>query len=107
MRMFAFILSIYLGVLAVIPCNDGAEVNSHNLLSDNTIEHHDHSNSDHEEDGCSTFCSCACCGISLIIPLNQSVVQSESDLIATHEYYYSSDYSYYYILGIWHPPSLS
>lgn len=107
MKAFTVIFSIYIAALAVVPCNDSMELNTSNLTSDTSIEQHDHSHSEHDEDGCSTFCSCACCGTSLIIPSNQFVAQSEIDLSTTHVFHYSSDYSYDFNLGIWHPPSLS
>lgn len=107
MKTFTFILSIYIAALAVVPCSDGMDLNTHKLTTDVSIEHHDHNDDDHEEDGCSTFCSCACCGTSLIIPANQLVAQSESALVTKHVFYYSAEYSYDFNLGIWHPPSLS
>lgn len=64
MKLFAFILSIVVLVLSVIPCADVPEDHSVQKveLSSTTSSHH-HSDDDH----CSPFCTCHCCQSSFFV----------------------------------------
>ncbi|MEM1405143.1 MAG: DUF6660 family protein [Bacteroidota bacterium] len=58
MRLFAFILSLFLLGLSVVPCADGANDESIEITSVNTDGDRDHES---DEDLCSPFCVCQCC----------------------------------------------
>jgi hypothetical protein len=68
-RSFAFILSLFLLGLSVIPCADEVNAESVEITSVNTDGDHDHES---DEDLCSPFCVCQCC---------------HSHFVANHAYY--------------------
>ncbi len=86
-------------VLSSVPCSD--EVNE----TDNSIQAENHS--DHSEDECTPFCTCACCGIAIPfevlffedIHINTSVI--------SHTFRYQTNFTQGYITSIWHPPATS
>ena len=57
MRLFAFILSIIILALSVVPCSDNDNCNQ-----PTTELSSDHSGHEHQEDSCTPFCTCSCCG---------------------------------------------
>lgn len=70
MRYLHYILSIYFGVLASFPCADTAlhaeaALPVSQAVTDATPAHHDHTGD--EEDHCTPFCACLCCGTTLTI----------------------------------------
>lgn len=64
MKWIAIILSIYLMALSNMPCAD-MEVNSamHKTAQFSSEENHSH---DKENDLCSPFCACNCCGVQIL-----------------------------------------
>lgn len=64
MRFTAFILSVLIVVLSVLPCSDAlAENTSSSSNITHVTQHDDHS---HESDFCSPLCTCACCGTVVV-----------------------------------------
>lgn len=63
MKLFVYILSLYILVLTAIPCIDKPDDHSlqKSVISSNTAENHHH-----EIDHCSPFCTCNCCSSSKI-----------------------------------------
>ncbi|MEI9955372.1 MAG: DUF6660 family protein [Ferruginibacter sp.] len=60
MKLLAILFSFYILLLPALPCRDSKECNTDKqtvmIQPDNHDQHH------HEDEGCSPFCSCACCG---------------------------------------------
>ncbi len=108
MRLFSFILSLYILALSVVPCSDGIV---HNLDDvDANIElsqtEHDHNHSGHN-DCCTPFCTCACCGSLVTAPTSHHISEVRVLLSTTYLFSYNFDYSFEYVEGVWHPPAIS
>ena len=56
MKIFTFIMTFYLLLLAAMPCSDNEECESQ-VMTEQT----NHSEHEDEEEGCTPFCVCACC----------------------------------------------
>ncbi|HVD97251.1 MAG TPA: DUF6660 family protein [Cytophagaceae bacterium] len=102
MRLFAFVLSLFILVLSTVPCSDDHEQAQPSTgLSDN--------HSDHEQDSCTPFCSCSCCGIGGIV-LSTPVFSVTLHTVQTSSpssSHYSFDFISSYFYSFWQPPKLS
>ena len=102
------ILSIYLVLLTSIPCAD-METNS---LAHESVTHdiadsgHSH---DKDNDMCSPFCICNCCGaqISNYSPSLSFELPLVSQEIKTKEPVYTSVFASSFFGSIWQPPQLA
>lgn len=67
MKIIAFILSVYILGLTVLPCSDN-ETNPNDVETIVSIQADaiDHSNDNNLEDLCPPFCSCHCCHVHTI-----------------------------------------
>jgi len=106
MRIFSFILLLYLTALSIVPCTDGMPQSSNYSHVEFSITEHDHNHSDHQDD-CTPFCVCACCGSIIILATVQPMVESKSEISTDYLFNYTFEYSFDYSDGVWHPPSLS
>ena len=87
-------------------CADGlVKCISYNTI-ENTTSHSDHSHPTDQEDDCTPFCTCSCCGTFLVIPIILKPSKVSSDLSTTYQIHYTFDYAFDYIEGVWHPPSI-
>ena len=68
MKFIGLIFAFLTLVLSSVPCSDGVNETA------NTIQTENHS--EHSGDGCSPFCTCACCGID--IPFEVLVFEDEN-----------------------------
>ncbi|WP_026704818.1 DUF6660 family protein [Flavobacterium soli] len=107
MKFLNFILSIYLVALSCVPCVD-MEVSSaaHKTIGMDS-NHKDHSH-DKENDLCSPFCSCNCCGSQIVtyfkaITIDPIVV---SKRIKTQLTSYTSKFTSNFYGSIWQPPQI-
>ena len=98
MKWIPFILCIYILALSIIPCTDGTTD-----ACKEKIEHHDHS--EDEDDGCTPFCVCSCCG-SLFTFSDIVSYFSFNSKISEKIDSYSSHYFSSYLEEIWHPPTI-
>lgn len=97
----------YILSLSFLPCceNDGDAVQ--NIFY---AQASDHSGEHHEEEGCSPFCQCACCGMQAFQYLYQRVslfeknYPTESIRLFSH---YQFSYAQEIFLTIWQPPKIS
>lgn len=107
MKIINFILSLYLIFLSCIPCSDtkeGIAINSVNVYSSN---HENHSH-DTNDDSCSPFCVCNCCG-QTIINYHPAIVYDFSVQIQelrTFNSNYNSNLIKIFSRSIWQPPQL-
>ena len=104
MKIFACILSFYIMVLTAIPCVDKPEDEpvQKSLITQKTTDSHHHSDNDH----CSPFCTCNCCGCPVI---QQELVLSFESIPFQLETF-SSDLTNLFISlpneAIWQPPKI-
>lgn len=106
MKTGIFIFSIYLLALSLVPCSDAIN-ECQNIDVEYSHDHeHDH-DSDHD-DHCTPFCSCSCCGTSMInnsvlipfLKLRDKVILS-NEVINFESSFFSSFFG-----AIWQPPKL-
>ena len=98
MKWTPFILCLYILALSVTPCTDGS-----NDACKEKVEHHDHS--EDEDDGCTPFCSCSCCGSLFTFSDVERYFKSSTDISERIEFY-SSHYFGSFLEEIWHPPAV-
>ena len=59
MKIFAFIMAILVLALSIMPCaDDGANKSKATTI----VEKSNHQQNDPQQDDCSPFCHCTCCG---------------------------------------------
>ncbi len=105
MKIFVYLLSVYVMVLSLMPCLDSYTCEDEKA-SVSISGNHDHSKD--EGDLCSPFCICSCCGVSFL-GVNIPVFFSQSIKVMEprgNVPYYSAFNSYYYH-SFWQPPKLS
>ncbi len=98
MKIIVYILALTILGLSVYPCSDG-------LHCDEEEKTTSHNHSEDENDNCSPFCVCACCGTSYIenkVKVIEPVTEQMDFLPIFH---YSFHYFFSYHLTIWHPPT--
>ena len=104
MKIIAFILSLIVFSMAMMPCADTIEYALHG-----TTTHADcsgiHEHSPEENDGCTPFCNCDCCGVSITIPELMSLEEVKEQVSFLYSVHYSFNYSFQYTNSVWHPPS--
>lgn len=109
MKYLAYIFSLYLFVLACLPCSDNTECGDYAPASQaaRTDTHQDHS---HEAETCSPFCICSCCGqqvpqLSFSNPLPEPKAPFGEET-KNYSLYRSSACSDFYG-NIWQPPKIA
>lgn len=70
MKLALSILTIYFLVLSALPCRDAGDDMPSPILSalthlDSRTSDHKHEKHEHQNDGCSPFCSCQCCSLKM------------------------------------------
>lgn len=102
-KFFTVIFSIYILLLSIAPCGDSIECDERNQTEKS---HNDHK---HENENCTPFCICACCGQPVTSKINYPAVQtvSKPDIfnknIAINDQTFNSQFS----ASIWQPPKIS
>ena len=93
--------------MAMMPCEDGIS----GAISENeSLTHFDdqsHNHSQNNEDGCTNFCLCQCCGTPITIPSLYDYGEMNNTVLYSYSFHYSSLYSFDFSNGVWHPPTLS
>lgn len=115
MKIFSFILSIYIFCLAILPCDDIHLVL--NEVGHSAAYHNDHESQDKHEHSegsdnhCSPFCSCTCCHspvtFELIFktsPNSIAYVQVSRD---DNTFLYYDSPSSTFLNTIWQPPKIN
>ena len=90
---------MFIFCLAVVPCTDA--LCSHTV--EVTEESHDHP--DDTEDGCTPFCTCNCCGMTINIVDIEPLEIFRPNHIYEYSHSYAFNYSYDHSWSIWHPPA--
>jgi hypothetical protein len=101
MRFFAFIFSVYIFGLTLVPCVDRPDPDAGCKVVLTQTGNDQHAN---DIDQCSPFCSCECC-VTLVIQQDSSV---HFDTFFMPQEYHSTEYvSAFpsdYLNAIWQPP---
>lgn len=106
MKRFWAIFSIYILFLSIAPCGDERNCNefaeTHTNVTANTAQ-----DASHQDEVCSPFCMCACCGCQgfHLEPFSGSIalVQTADKKITPHQSEFVSQFS----ANIWQPPKIS
>ena len=61
MKFFAFIMAILVLALSIMPCAD-KEIVDNESKAKTVLENLNHQQGDPQQDDCSPFCHCSCCG---------------------------------------------
>ena len=98
MKFLTLIFAVITLVLSTVPCSDGM------IETADTFQTENHS--DHSDDGCTPFCTCACCGIA--IPFEVLVFENEqlNITLISHTFNYENLFTQGYANSIWHPPAI-
>ncbi|WP_139418819.1 DUF6660 family protein [Chryseobacterium mulctrae] len=108
MKLLRFILTIYFIALLIMPCSDvkaKSVKDNHTQISLNTENSHSHN----IDDGCSPFCFCSCCQITvtafkmepfLDVPLQVKAYFSKKIL------FHRNNIAYQVYDHIWQPPKI-
>ncbi len=110
MKLINYILSIYLVALSSIPCAD-MEVSSaaHKAVEISSSHDEKSHNHDKENDLCSPFCSCNCCGSQIVTYFKTPTIKIEivSKTIKTKLPTYTSKFASNFYGSIWQPPQIA
>ena len=107
MRYFIYILAIYLVSLSSLPCADLEIGSSAHSVTQHQAEKKSHSH-DKENDLCSPFCSCGCCGAHVLTYEKLVVItfQKWQPVIKKQLPSYTSNFNSEFYFQIWQPPQL-
>ncbi|WP_298782428.1 DUF6660 family protein [uncultured Polaribacter sp.] len=98
MKYLTLIFAVITLALSTVPCTDGINETADTFQTEN--------HSDHSDDGCTPFCTCACCGIA--IPFEVFVFEDEqlNTTLISHSFNYENLFTQGFITSIWHPPAI-
>lgn len=107
MKFPASILAIYITALAILPCSDGYITGCFtDLINEHTeIQNHSDHSHDHEDDDCTPFCTCICCGSVISMSITNIFFLDRIGLLSIYRFNYSFNYSLDYSDIVWHPPT--
>jgi hypothetical protein len=103
MKLFAFILSFYILMLATLPCIDVPHDGS---LQNTEFSQNNSGSHQNGDDLCSPFCTCYCCTSPLIFQ-DYSIKFDCFSSSELHPAGYSFSYLFSYSASIWQPPKIS
>ena len=103
MKFFTIIFSIYILVLSLAPCSDSVECDEGNKTEQS------HNNHKHENENCTPFCICACCGQPVASNINYPVAQtvSKPEIFNKSISIYNQTFISQFNANIWQPPKIS
>ena len=108
MKLLNYILSIYLVALSCLPCAD-IEVSSAAHKATEIAANHENHSHDKENDLCSPFCICNCCG-QQILNFSQEIAPQFRKIateITTQIPDYKSILTSNFYGSIWQPPQIA
>ncbi|WP_367916120.1 DUF6660 family protein [Leadbetterella sp. DM7] len=106
MRLFAYIFSIYILALSVVPCSDAYNDCQNDTAYKEYSQAHNH-HTDHN-DNCSPFCTCTCCSTSVNLKFTSHKFQITKLVVSSQITYPVRDFSFVsnYYGNIWQPPKI-
>lgn len=90
-----------------MPCTDREECSI--VKSTKTEQSHNHDRHSHENEHCTPFCICSCCGISTVIQVIPNFVFTPhqfSEITTKEVSHYKFVYTQNYYAPIWQPPKI-
>ncbi|MBA5792545.1 hypothetical protein H1R17_07250 [Flavobacterium sp. xlx-214] len=104
MRFITMLLALFFAFLVTMPCTDGSD--HANETAHTHCKAHNHSSDEHV-DTCSPFCSCACCGIHLMVA-DYSIYHFKTNVSPTYAEIvtYQPQNELGIVHGIWQPPKI-
>jgi hypothetical protein len=107
MKYFWAIFSIYIFVLSTMPCGDEKNCNEFSETHTSIVSDNSQNNS-HQEEDCSPFCICSCCGCQgfNVAPFPIVIItfsQSDEKKVTPYQSQFLSNY----IANIWQPPKIA
>lgn len=93
--------------MAIMPCTDDMNIPDSENISHNHFDEPSHDHSQNDKDGCTAFCLCQCCGISITIPSLNNYSDLNEPILNSFSFHFSFLYSFDYSNGVWHPPTHS
>lgn len=107
MKLFAFFMAIYILVLSAVPCSDVHNDCNNSKSKTELTQNHDHQQD--QDDNCSPFCTCACCGASVVaIDFTPFQIKKPAEFLITQKIslrnfsFISNFYG-----NIWQPPKIN
>ncbi|WP_341224761.1 DUF6660 family protein [uncultured Arcticibacterium sp.] len=107
MRLTTFILSISVLLMAIMPCGDDFLLSVKGNVEGARLVDRTHQHQDGEEDDCSPFCLCQCCGSSFAFDLSLVPLKLWEFTTYSYSFNYSFNYTGDFSVGVWHPPTQS
>ncbi|MHB1278641.1 MAG: DUF6660 family protein [Bacteroidia bacterium] len=106
MKVLTLIFSFYILAMAVMPCGDKEDCNnqSSELAASADKDHSDHEG---DEENCSLFCICACCGQSVTAPDLLVAVRPPAQFRFENHTIYKVSFVSGAVSQIWLPPEIS
>ncbi len=94
---------MYILVLSLAPCGDSVECGERNKTEKS------HNSHKHENENCTPFCICTCCGQPVASNINYPVVQtvSKPEIFNKSVAIYNQTFFPKYCANIWQPPKIS
>ncbi len=114
MKLFPLLASIYLLLLALVPCTEQVEAcridagpKTEVIVQTVAHSHGDPLKQERHVDLCSPICTCACCGVNLPQPADPIVpAEVQHPFNATQPLYRDNWWPLPYTHTIWQPPRL-
>ncbi|MCD9189561.1 MAG: hypothetical protein LUM44_24345 [Pyrinomonadaceae bacterium] len=110
MKIFCFILSIYILLLSLAPCSEmiGFAESLNEKSSPQTVLQTQHETNENGED-CSPFCICSCCHFSTVYQFKTFTITRKITVspISRHENLYLNPYSNTFKNSVWQPPKFN
>lgn len=107
MRHLAFIFSIYLLALSLMPCSDVPDERQSNAAKRELIKSYSHQAD--RNDICSPFCTCNCCSTSVSLKFIPYLIRSVKPNAGTALQYPIRDFTLVsnFYGNIWQPPKIN
>ena len=102
MKFFAFIIAILVLALSIMPCADSGANES---KATTVVKKSNHQQNDPQQDDCSPFCQCSCCGTFSPNHFITTISYIPSYLIISKSSFLSANILEI-ALPIWQPPQL-
>lgn len=108
MRFFVFIFGLYILCLAMLPCTDADTCKDEKTSFSSKTAHQSHDHGEDDEDTCTPFCICACCGSTGFV-LEAPVFSMKCLPTLTMPFLSSwcPEFIPSYFYSFWQPPKLS
>jgi hypothetical protein len=103
-KLLFFLLSFYILLLPCLPCNDNESCS--NKATTTITQSKQNKEQHHENEACSPFCSCACCGQIFLstAPIVSFSVSNNFNIVNEQYFYTSVSIPFNFFGNIWQPP---